>query len=91
MLRIGLCGQQDGCAVEEDKRLNSRASEGNKPMTLITRDEIDAEKRALRVLLNSFDAEEETLLEETLDNSRTRRRMGTFIGHTMVKPYWGEH
>ena len=90
MLRIGLCGQQDGCAVEEDKRPNSRASKGN-TMTPITRDEIDAEKRALRVLLDSFHAGEETLLEKTLGDSRTHRKIGTFIGHAMVKPYWGEH
>lgn len=77
--------------MKEEKRRNSRASEGNKPMTLIPRDEIDAEKRALRVLLDSFHVEEETLLEETLEDPRTRRKIGTFIGHTMVKPYWGEH
>lgn len=60
-------------------------------MTLIPRDEIHAEKRALRVLLDSFHVEEETLLKETLEDSRTRRKIGTFIGHRMVKPYWGEH
>lgn len=90
MLCIGLCGQQDGCAVKEEKRRSSRAPEGNKPMAMITRDEIDAEKRALRALLDSFHVEQETLLEETLDDPRTRRKIGTFIGHTMVKPYWGE-
>jgi hypothetical protein len=78
--------------VKEEKGSSSRASEGNKPMkTPISRDEIDAEKRALRVLLDSFHTEQETLLEETLDDPYTRRKIGTFIGHTMVKPYWGEH
>lgn len=57
---------------------------------LKTRDDIEAEKRALRALLDSFHVEEETLLEETLEDPRTRRKIGTFIGHTMVKPYWGE-
>ena len=59
--------------------------------TRISRDEINAERRALRVLLDSFHVKRETLLEKTLGDSCTRRKMGTFIGHTMVKPYWGEH
>jgi len=51
-------------------------------------DELAAEKRALRVLLDSFHIEEEILLKETLDNAATRRHIGKFIGHTLVKPYW---
>jgi hypothetical protein len=78
--------------VKEEKGLSSHASKGTKPMkTPIARDEIDAEKHALRVLLDSFHVEEETLLEETLDDPHTRRKVGTLIGHRMVKPYWGEH
>lgn len=88
---MACAGNKTGCAVKKEKRLSSRAPKGNRPMTLIARDEIDAEKRALRVLLDSFHAEEETLLEETLEDPRTRRKIGTFIGHAMVKPYWGEH
>lgn len=54
------------------------------------REEIEAEKRALRVLLDSFHIEPETLLEETMDSPATRRTIGKFIGYTIVKPYSGE-
>lgn len=54
------------------------------------REEIEAEKRALRVLLDSFHTEPETLFEETINNPGTRRTMGKFIGYTLVKPYLGE-
>lgn len=54
---------------------------------LLARDEIDAEKRALRGLLDSFHREQETLLEETLDDPRTRGRIGKAIAQTMVKSY----
>lgn len=49
---------------------------------------IAAERRALRVLRDSFHLKKETLLEEALDDMNTRRKVGRFIGYTMVKPYW---
>ena len=54
------------------------------------REEIAAEKRALRSLLESFRDEPETLFEETIDSPATRRAVGKFIGYTFVKPYSGE-
>jgi hypothetical protein len=75
----------------EDKKASGHSSEDRPAMSATTREDIEADKRALRVLLASFHVEQETLLEETLDDPRTRRKIGTFIGHTMVKPYWGEH
>ena len=54
------------------------------------REEIEAEKRALRVLLDSFHTEPERLLEATINNPATRRTIGKFIGYAIVKPYSGE-
>jgi hypothetical protein len=54
------------------------------------REEIAAEKRALRALLDSFRAEPEMLFEKTLNAPATRRTIGKFIGHSFVKPYSGE-
>ena len=54
------------------------------------REEIAAEKRDLRALLDSFRAKPETLFEETINSAATRRTIGKFIGYTFVKPYSGE-
>jgi hypothetical protein len=56
----------------------------------LDRDEIDAEKRALRVLLDSFHTEPETLFEQTIESPATRRGIGKFIGYAFVKPSPGE-
>ncbi|GEM_PF-2081522 len=52
--------------------------------------EIEAEKRALRSLLDSFRTEPERLFEQTINSPATRRNIGKFIGYTFVKPYFGE-
>ncbi len=49
-----------------------------------------AEKQALRMLLNSFQEQPETLLERTLRDPATRHSIGKVIGYTIVKPYEGE-
>ena len=56
----------------------------------LERKEVDAEKRALRALLDSFRSEPETLFEQTINSPATRRNIGKFIGYTFVKPYFGE-
>jgi hypothetical protein len=56
----------------------------------LDREELDAEKRALRELLDSFHTEPETLFEQTIESSATRRSIGKFIAYTFVKPAPGE-
>lgn len=60
----------------------------NRQSPMMDEETIAAERRALRVLRDSFHLEKETLLEESLDDMNTRRNVGRFIGYTMVKPYW---
>jgi hypothetical protein len=82
-------GNNPGCAVSEQKaenKLNASRSDLNGTRAIMDSDELAAEKRTLRVLLDSFHVEQETLLEETLDDVTTRRNIGKFIGHTFVKP-----
>jgi hypothetical protein len=68
----------DRCAVK-DKTKNTE--EPSRP-----RDEIEAQKRELRVLLDSFHTRRETLLDETLDDPKVRRKMGKFISQAFVRP-----
>jgi hypothetical protein len=73
----------------KNSKKSTRMSEGAEMRghVLLTRDEIDTEKCALRALLGSFHLEQECLLEETLGDPRTRNRIGKAISRTMVKSY----
>jgi hypothetical protein len=79
-------GNNSGDAV-----LGQYIGENASSISKLDRDELDAEKRALRVLLDSFHTEPETLLEQTIESPTTRRSIGKFIAFTLVKPSAGEH
>ncbi len=65
-------------------------AESIQQLSFDTRDGIGVDKRALRVLLDSFRVEPETLLEQTFGDPAVRNRFGKYIGHALVKPYSGE-
>jgi hypothetical protein len=69
---------KDGCAVKDKTEGTAKPS--------LPRDEIDAQKRELRVLLDSFHVRRETLLDETLDDPDIRRKMGKFISQAFTRP-----
>ena len=70
-------------AVREPRTLT--ASTNSTPKELSA-----GEVEALRALLESFQEQPETLLEQTLQDPATRHHIGKVIGYTIVKPYEGE-
>lgn len=82
-------GNMNGCAVTEDKIDKSRSAQQPRgEQNHFRNDEIAAEKRALRLLLDSFHTEKETLLDETLNDPRVRRKVGKVISQSFLHPHW---
>lgn len=69
---------KDGCALKDKIKGTAKPS--------LPRDEIEAQKRELRVLLDSFHTGREMLLDETLDDPNVRRKMGKFISQAFTRP-----
>lgn len=54
------------------------------PISFEEQEELDAEKRALRVLLDSFHVENEIELAKALENNFIQRNIGKFIATLAV-------
>jgi hypothetical protein len=67
-------------------RMNARSTELQEEPR--AQREVTADKRALRVLLDTFHLQPETRLDDRLDDPSVRREVGNLIGRHFKQTYW---